>query len=375
MNSRIRIETSSTLTGRRKERQTALFWLKHHLSRPSGGRKGKQPYSDWNIINLDPRVEGKASSPILLDTSSLSTLGGRGWRTGISTFPLFGRRSQQSNSDSNIINLDPRSKAKANSRFLIETSSITTVRRREKWTADFWFKHNQSRPSGEGKGEQSKSDWNISNLEPRAEGNANSRILIKITSISTLGRREWRTAVFWSIHHQSQPSCRGKGKTAIRAFLPADDGRFERNSAFVHHMDRWRCTYLYHLVYVCGLQEGSHYITSSSFPTSFSLIQLGFSCLFLPSDRPQDNIWTYVTSRYRGSPIGRIEHKNQLRSCLIRGGRSFASGNTKMLYSRQICWLNTFPTRHGIRGVSVWPLKSRNILLMCIHYARAYWVS
>lgn len=140
-------------------------------------------------------------------------------------------------------------------------------------------------------------------------------------------------------------------------------------------MDRWRCTYLYHLVYVCGLQEGSHYITSSSFPTSFSLIQLGFSCLFLPSDRPQDNIWTYVTSRYRGSPIGRIEHKNQLRSCLIRGGRSFASGNTKMLYSRQICWLNTFPTRHGIRGVSVWPLKSRNILLMCIHYARAYWVS
>ena len=43
----------------------------------SGGGKGVQPYSDCYMINLDPRAEGKADTGILIETSSISTLGRR----------------------------------------------------------------------------------------------------------------------------------------------------------------------------------------------------------------------------------------------------------------------------------------------------------
>ena len=149
------------LTLRRRKRRTAVFSFKHHQSRPSGKGQGEQPYSYSNVINLDPQADRKTNRYILIESSSISTFG-----------------------------------------------------RRERRKAPVWVKHHQSRPSREGKGEQSNYDCNISNHEPRAEGNANSRFLIKTTSISTLGRWERRTAVFWFIH-QVQPSCRGKGEQMV----------------------------------------------------------------------------------------------------------------------------------------------------------------
>ena len=45
--------------------------------RPSGGGKGEHAQSVLNIINIDPRAEGRANGCILIETSSIATLGQR----------------------------------------------------------------------------------------------------------------------------------------------------------------------------------------------------------------------------------------------------------------------------------------------------------
>ena len=89
-----------------------------------------------------------------------------------------------------MINLDPQAKREANSRILIQTASISTLGLRERRTAVFWLNHHHSRPSGGGKKEQSQSDIDIINLDPQTEGKENSSILIKTSLISTVRRRE-----------------------------------------------------------------------------------------------------------------------------------------------------------------------------------------
>ena len=105
-----------------------------------------------------------------------------------------------------------RVEGKAESCILIETSSISTFGPRESRTAVFSFKHHQAQTSGKGNGERPSADGVIINLNPRAEGKENSRIPIETSLISTLGQRERRRAVFRLKHHLSQPSGGGKGE-------------------------------------------------------------------------------------------------------------------------------------------------------------------
>ena len=178
--------TSSISTLGRRESRTAVLWWKHQQSQPSGRGEGEQPYSDWIFVNLDPRVEGKANRGVLIETSSMSTLGQKERRTAVyrlkhhQSRPSGGGIGGQGYSHWNIIHLNPRAEERANSGILIETSSISTLGRRER-----------------------RADCSTFNLDPGSAGKANSHILIDPSSILTLGRDESQTAVFRLKHRQS----------------------------------------------------------------------------------------------------------------------------------------------------------------------------
>ena len=114
-------------------------------------------------------------------------------------------------SDQYNIDLDGRSEGMPNRRILIATPSISILGRKEWRTAVFRLEHRQSQPSGREK--TNSRNLNKQHQSRRSgEGKANSRIPFEKTSISAFGRRERRTAVFSLNHYKPRRS--GKGKTS-----------------------------------------------------------------------------------------------------------------------------------------------------------------
>ena len=66
----------------RKERRTS-YSDRNIIHLDARGREDELPYSDLTNIDLGGRAEGKANSRILIETSSISTLGRREKRTAV----------------------------------------------------------------------------------------------------------------------------------------------------------------------------------------------------------------------------------------------------------------------------------------------------